>query len=228
MPIELVVLDLAGTTVRDDDAVNVCLRAALAQGGVPVTREAVNAVMGRPKPLAIRTLVEQEEGEAAGADARRIEALHADFMRRMIDHYRLHPDVREISPAGAVFATLRSRGIKVALDTGFNRPIAEAIFTRLGWSVPAVLDATVTSDEVARGRPHPDLIFRAMELTGVAQAGAVAKVGDTPSDLEEGQAAGCGLVIGVTEGTHTAEQLRVHPHTHLIPNVGHLPALLGQ
>jgi phosphonatase-like hydrolase len=227
MTIELVVLDLAGTTVADDDAVNTCLRAALAGGGVQVTREEVNAVMGRPKPLAIRLLLEAHQAPADAGQSARIDALHADFMRRMITHYQHHPEVREIPPSGEVFAALRVKGIKVALDTGFNRPIADAIFGRLGWSVPAVLDATVTSDEVAQGRPGPDLIFRAMELTGVSDPRAVAKVGDTPADLQEGHAAGCGLVIGVTEGTHTEEQLRVHPHTHLVPNVGHVPRVLG-
>ena len=54
----------------------------------------------------------------------------------------------------------------------------------------------------------------------------VAKVGDTPSDLQEGTAAGCGLVIGVANGTHTREQLAAHPHTHLIASLQELPALV--
>jgi phosphoglycolate phosphatase-like HAD superfamily hydrolase len=65
-----------------------------------------------------------------------------------------------------------------------------------------------------------------MELTGVTDARRVAKVGDTPSDLQEGRAAGCGLVIGVTNGSHTREQLEPHPHTHLIDNLRELPGLL--
>ena len=35
--IELVIFDMAGTTVRDDDTVNICLREALAAGQVTVT-----------------------------------------------------------------------------------------------------------------------------------------------------------------------------------------------
>jgi phosphoglycolate phosphatase-like HAD superfamily hydrolase len=101
----------------------------------------------------------------------------------------------------------------------------DAILDRLGWR-DGLLDATVASDEVRRGRPHRDLVFRAMELTGVAHAKAVAKVGDTPADLREGTDAGCGLVIGVTEGSHERHELVRHPHTHLIRNVGELPALI--
>jgi hypothetical protein len=34
-------------------------------------------------------------------------------------------------------------------------------------------------------------------------------------------------VVGVTEGSHTAEQLRPCQHTHLIGTVAEIPALLG-
>jgi phosphonatase-like hydrolase len=221
--VELVVLDMAGTTVYDGDAVNVCLRDALSAGGVEVSREEVNAVMGQPKPRAIETLL-RNRGRT-GSLAGDVRAIHSDFEERMITHYRSHPDVREVPSAGAVFGTLRSAGVKVALDTGFNRKIADVILERLSWG-SGVLDATVTSDEVERGRPHADLIYRAMELTGVKDPQRVGKVGDTPADLLEGHAAGCLLVIGVTEGSHTAAELEPHPHTHLIPNVSHLPGLI--
>ncbi|MCZ7635203.1 MAG: hypothetical protein M5U12_03590 [Verrucomicrobia bacterium] len=60
MKIELVVFDMAGTTVRDDDAVNLCLRDALHAGGIDVTRDEVNEVMGIPKPTAIAAPPEPE------------------------------------------------------------------------------------------------------------------------------------------------------------------------
>ncbi len=66
-----------------------------------------------------------------------------------------------------------------------------------------------------------------MKRTGVTEVRRVAKVGDTPSDLLEGTAAGCGLVIGVTNGTHTRAQLAAYPHTHLIPGLERLLALLS-
>jgi phosphonatase-like hydrolase len=121
---------------------------------------------------------------------------------------------------------LRRAGVQLALDTGFSRDIVDAILQRLSWAGTDLLDATVASDEVPRGRPHPDLVLQAMKLTGVKDARRVAKVGDTPSDLQEGHAAGCGFVIGVTNGSHTRQQLESHPHTHLIDNLRELPALL--
>ncbi len=166
MRIELVVFDMAGTTVYDGDAVNTCLRAALDAAGCAVSRDMVKQVMGIPKPVAIQWLMER--------------------------HYGKRPLIRH----------------------------------RLGWLRSPSIDASVSSDEVPRGRPYPDLVRRAMDLTGVTDAARVAKVGDTPADLEEGRAAGCGLVVGVTSGSHTRADLEPFPHTHLIRSIAGLPALL--
>jgi phosphonatase-like hydrolase len=224
--IDLVVLDTAGTTVQDDDAVNRCLCAALAETGVGVTRDEVNEVMGMPKPVAIALLLKRRKYAGGTAPPAEVTSIHENFLRRMIAFYRADPAVREIDGASEILGQLRRAGLKLALDTGFSRDIVDTILKRLGWAGKDLLDATVASDEVPRGRPHPDLVFRAMELTGVTDARRVAKVGDTPSDLQEGRAAGCGLVIGVTNGSHTREQLEPHPHTHLIDNLRELPGLL--
>lgn len=222
MAIRLVVFDIAGTTVEDPDGVGGCLKAALSAAGVPWEADAVNAVMGIPKPLAIASLMAQTD---LSASTERVAEIHRDFQARMIDYYRTNPAVREVPGARETFERLREMGVKIALDTGFDRSIVDVVLERLGWS-GGVLDATVASDEVAAGRPHPDLVLRAMSLIGIEDAQEVAKVGDTPSDLGEGTAAGCGLVIGVTGGTHTREQLERHPHTHLVESVRDVPALL--
>jgi len=224
MRVDLVVFDMAGTTVYDGDAVNICLRAALDGAGFGVTRDAVNEVMGLPKPEAIRLLMERRDPSAA--TPARVDQIHSDFVRRMIEYYRSDPAVRESDGATQTFQALRARGVKLAVDTGFSRPITDVILARLTWMRDGLLDASVTSDEVARGRPHPDMLQRAMQLTGVADVNRVAKVGDTPSDLYEGQNAGCGFVIGVTSGSHTRAELEPHPHTHLIEHLAELPALL--
>ncbi len=65
-----------------------------------------------------------------------------------------------------------------------------------------------------------------MEELGVSDAGLVAKVGDTPSDLQEGIAAGCGWVIGVLNGSHSREELEVYVHTHLVDSICDVPALV--
>jgi phosphonatase-like hydrolase len=225
--IELVVFDLAGTTVYDGDAVNASFRATLAAWGLEADSAMVNAVMGLPKPEAIRILLEQI-GRPRGvpASVENIQAIHDDFTRRMRHYYASDPAIREIPGATAAFAALRGAGIKVALNTGFYRPIADVLLARLGWCCPAVIDADVTSDEVVRGRPYPNMILHLMTRLGIQDASKVAKVGDTKADLEEGTNAGCGLVIGVTTGSYSREQLQASPHTHILESVAEVPALV--
>jgi phosphonatase-like hydrolase len=223
--IGLIVFDMAGTTVNDEDSVNRCLREALGAHGLEVTPEQVNAVMGIFKPDAIRILIGQSSKGDSLAD--RVDAIHEDFVARSVRFYREDPSVYEVEGAGRTFARLQAAGIKVALNTGFNRAITDVILDRLGWRRSPLVDATITSDEVARGRPHPDMIRALMAKFGIEDSSSVAKVGDTPADLGEGRAAGCGMVVGVTGGTHSAEQLEPHPHTHLIHSIVELPSLLG-
>jgi phosphonatase-like hydrolase len=226
MKLELVVFDMAGTTVRDPGAVNACLRAALAAAGLEVAPAAADAVMGLPKPEALRRLI--EASPLADRLRGRLDVIHRDFLARMQHYYRTSPDVREVPGATATFAALRRAGVKVALNTGFSRDIVDVLLDRLGWrGVAPLVDATLSSDEAPRGRPHPDMIWRLMERLGVADARRVAKVGDTPADLEEGTNAGCGLVVGVAGGTHDRGRLAACPHTHLIDTVADLPALLA-
>ncbi|MCI0463346.1 MAG: HAD family hydrolase [Gemmataceae bacterium] len=247
--IELVVFDMAGTTVYDGDAVNNSFRAALlcqaaslvrgcqpaagsqpgreagtlAGAGVEADPALVNTVMGLPKPEAIRRLL-----AAAGRPSPEgaVAAIHEDFVKRMRHYYTTDPAVREVPGAADTFAVLRRAGIKVALNTGFNRAVVEVLLARLGWHAPEVIDAVVTSDEVPRGRPYPDMIRLLMDRLGVQDARKVAKVGDTEADLAEGTNAGCGLVIGVTSGSYPRERLQPHPHTHILESVIEVPGVV--
>ncbi len=220
-PIQLVVFDMAGTTVAGHHEVHHCLQQALAHQGYEITYDEANGVMGYPKPVAIRRLLEKRGASDQATDAY-VGKIHRNFVQRMVGHYADGAEVHEKEGVQEVWSVLRQRGIRIALDTGFSRPIADAIIERLGWS--ELIDVSVTSDEVERGRPHPDMIFRVMERTGVSDVKAVAKVGDTASDLQQGTQAGCALVVGVTTGAYSTEELQREPHTHLI---GQLPELLS-
>jgi len=222
--VSLVVFDMAGTTVHDDDAVNRLLRQSLARFGIQADRDEVNRVMGLPKPVAIQQLLDRPSSLSR---PELVEVIHSDFVARSIAFYHDDPGVREAEGASAVFESLAGMGVAVALDTGFSRVIGQVILDRLGWSRGSLVRAMVCSDEVARGRPFPDMIEHLMHRLGVADPRRVAKVGDTPSDLEEGTRAGCGLVVGVAGPTHSRDELRRFPHTHLVEMLGELPGLLA-
>lgn len=223
MKIELVVFDVAGTTVRDEDVVLGAVMHAFARHDLHPDPVEVNRYMGIPKPEMIARFVADDRSNGNGSSAAL--AIHQTFLTEITDAYRDGP-VAEIPGARETFVALRERGIKVALDTGFERATLDLILARLGWD-DGVLDCTVASDEVARGRPFPFLIFRAMERCGISAVGNVAKVGDTPADIREGHAAGCGIVAAVLSGSHDQASLASERPTDVLNSVVDVLPLAG-
>jgi phosphonatase-like hydrolase len=223
--IALVVFDLAGTTIEDDDAVNEALRVALRSAAVEAERDEVNRVMGLAKPEAVARILTARRGTAP--DAEEVRAVHDAFVLAMLAHYRGEGGVRPFQGVEATFEALHAAGTRIAIDTGFPRAIAEAVLARTRWLERGAVDLLVASDDVPRGRPHPDMIHAAMRALGIEDARAVAKVGDTPSDLAEGRRAECGLTVGVTYGTHTRAELAACPHDVLVDTQDELRDALG-
>jgi phosphonatase-like hydrolase len=225
MEIDLVVFDLAGTTVNDNQDVHKVLQAALKKNGISISLAEANAVMGIPKPVAIKQLLERKSYPSI--NDKFIGEIHTDFVSHMISFYETDSSVGEKVGVSETFATLKANGIKVVVDTGFDRQIVTPLLKRLGWKENNLIDDSVTSDEVKQGRPFPDMIFEAMKRVGVPDVSRVAKVGDTASDLHEGTSAGCKYVIGITTGAFSREDLVKEPHTHLIKRVSELLPILG-
>jgi phosphonatase-like hydrolase len=225
MSIQLVVFDIAGTTVRDKGSVADAFMAAAAQYGVSVPREEVNKVMGFRKKEAIRILLDKfylEQGDTEGL----IEKIHDAFTHNMISFYKQDTELAALPHAEETFAWLKQRGIKIALNTGFTRPITDTILQRLQWNSNGMIDMVITSDEVPEGRPRPYMIAAIMKQLGIADAGQVAKVGDTEVDVEEGRNAGCGLVVGVTTGAYTRSELEQYKPDTIIDSLAELPPLI--
>lgn len=226
MQTQLVVFDLAGTTVKDNFDVPRVLQQALVElGGVNTSLQQATDLMGIPKPVAIKKLL--VDGGLTSFTDEFVEEIHRYFVENMIDFYRYDVSVGEKEGVSETFAALKKEGIKVAIDTGFDREITDELLKRMGWIKKGLLDASITSDEVENGRPAPDMIFEAMKRTGVTDVKNVVKVGDTASDMQEGTNAGCGFVIGITTGAYTSEQLIKEPHTHLARNVDEVLAIIG-
>ena len=216
--IRLVVSDMAGTTVSDTGEVARAFSAAMADHGVETSPAQINAVRGASKREAIATLVAPKYG----TDAARVEAVYASFKGHLQKVF-----TREAAPlAGAVetFAWLRGNGIKLALNTGFDRDITELLLDALGWRGTA--DAVICGDDVTQGRPAPYMIFRAMEATGTTDVRQVLNVGDTVSDLQAAHNAGVAISVGVLSGAHKREKLALEPHTYLLASIAELPEIL--
>jgi phosphoglycolate phosphatase len=221
-PFSLVVLDMAGTTVRDDGIVDEAFVSALSSVGIePGSPQFASAeiyvrdTMGQSKSEVFAALLDPEEA------ARATEAF-ARAYEEIVATGRVAP----MEGAVEVFATLREHDVKIALTTGFAPSTREALIAALGWG--ELIDLALSPADCGRGRPEPDMIFGAMERLGVSDAGAVAVVGDTVSDLEAGTNAGVRAVIGVLSGAHDRATLLTAPHTDLIDDITGLVGVLTQ
>jgi phosphonatase-like hydrolase len=212
----LAVFDLAGTTVTDTNTVGACLQEAFQNAGITVSVDDVNSVMGITKPEAVKMLLERFQIEA---DA---DAIHEDYRNRMIASYQTSEDLGEIEGTSEVFQFLRDNGIRICLNTGFDRLTTNVLLSRMPWE--GLVDDSITSDEVPHGRPHPDMILELCRRAGV-EPSQVLKVGDAPADIQEGKNAGAGLVVGVLYGTHNRAQLEPFEPDMLIEDIRELLTL---
>lgn len=212
MPIRLFVFDIAGTTVRDDRFVARAFRAAADSLSLRPDDEWVRARMGVDKREVFREML-----RLGGSDDSLAPALIAKF-EEVIEAELDRSPPEPLPGAAEAIAALSSQGVRIAFTTGFSTRTANSVIRRTPWERFPV----VASDAVARGRPAPDLIEEAMRRSGITDARQVAVAGDTPSDLQAGRAAGCGLIIGVGHGSHTLDELRPHPHTHLMQDLSGL------
>ncbi|MGV3603375.1 MAG: HAD family hydrolase [Dyadobacter fermentans] len=225
MPIELVVFDMAGTTVRDRNFVGIAFQQAMRSQGYDIAIENVNPLMGYEKPLAIKMMLEVREPDKSKITESLVDSIHTHFVNGMIDFYKTTDEIAPLPNVEETFAALRAEGVKIALNTGFSRNIADVIVDRLGWA--GRIDCLVASDEVPYGRPYPDMIRKIMATLGITSAENVAKVGDTEVDINEGINAGCKYVIGVTTGAFTREQLLPYKPTHVIDDIAEVPGIIS-
>ncbi len=217
LDVELVIFDLAGTTVEDSGQVPEAFRAALAEHGISVSPKQLRAVRGASKRQAVFSFIPE------GPDRdRRGEEAYAAFRARLAQLYK--KGVRPIPGAEQTFCWLREKKIRAALNTGFDRDTTGLLLGELGWD-RGTADAIICGDDVTQGRPAPYLIFRAMEAAGATSVHRVMNVGDTALDLKAAQNAGVRYSIGVLSGAHSRAQLEEIPHTNLIASVADLPDL---
>lgn len=219
MSFRLVSLDMAGTTFDDDNTVYRVLKEVISEvSRRDVPQDLVDSWTGTSKLAAIRGML-----EALGVEAD-ADATFVTFSEALEQQYRENPP-QLFDGVLEMFECLRASGVRVALQTGYSRRIAQLILDGADLRVGRDIDALVASDEVEASRPAPYMIFRTMEATGVTNVREVLVAGDTPNDLGAGMNAGAGFVVGVLSGAHTIDELGRLPHTHILPRITHIEQL---
>ena len=226
MDIQLVVFDIAGTTVKDNGEIAIAFKTAMQEFGYEIPIEKINPLMGYKKPEAIKLMLEAYDCDISVINVEFINTIHHRFAELMVNFYKESTDITPLPNAEEVFSFLKENNIKVGLDTGFSREITEVIIDKLGWFRDGKIDCFVCSDEVKNGRPAPDMIHKLMELTRVTDAKKVVKIGDTEVDVNEGKNAECLYSIGVTTGAFTREELKPYQPDFIIDDLVELITIL--
>jgi phosphoglycolate phosphatase len=222
-PIQLAVIDMAGTTVADDGLVVSAFDMAATAVGVPEAgperdsaRQYVLDTMGQSKINVFRALFESE------FLAQQANTAFEQAYDQLIDEGRAAP----IDGAADAVTRLRDNGIRVALSTGFSGTTQGKLLAALGWQ--SLADLVLAPGDGVRGRPHPDLILTALirlEIDGVAN---VAALGDTSSDIESALRAGAAVAAGTLTGAHNEQRLRDAGATHVVDSVAAFADLILQ
>ncbi|WP_040535959.1 phosphonatase-like hydrolase [Gordonia namibiensis] len=218
--VELVIFDMAGTTVVDDGLVTQAFDAAATAIGVPAegeererARQYVLDTMGQSKIAVFRALF--------GADGA-AETANAEFERAYGD--LIAGGVEPVAGAAETFSDLRTRGIATAFTTGFSPATQQRILRSLGWT--DAVDHVLAPTAGLRGRPFPDLVLAAALTAQVDDLANVIVVGDTSSDIETARRARAGLSVGVLTGAHDEATLRAAGADHVLSSVADLSTLL--
>lgn len=179
---QAVIFDLDGTLIETEPAWDGVRRGLAADAGLPWPEGGTQAMMGMSTPEWAHFLVEtvglpMSDEEAARVTIERMAAHHAagvtvlpdavESVMRMADRYR------------------------VAVASSSPRVLIDAAVSALGLS--GVFEATVSTEEVERGKPAPDGFLRAAELLGVEPGWCLA-IEDSTNGVLSALAAGMKVV----------------------------------
>ncbi len=220
----MIVFDMAGTTVDEDNVVYKTLRQVINDAGYNFTLDQVlEAGAGKEKLQAIKDII---QSDAKPQESNFAENLYKVF-DKALEHAYNNLNVKPQQGAEELFTLLRQKNILVVLNTGYNETTARRLLKKLHWAEGEQIDGLITATDVKNNRPLPDMIHLAMKKFLISDAKEVVKIGDSITDIEEGQNAGCGLSIGITTGAHTESQLKSANPDFVINHLMELVPLLN-
>jgi phosphoglycolate phosphatase len=222
-PVSVVCCGLIGITVDDSGILDRAFTEAFATQGIVPGTGAYARGMVRVHQSKGQSAVDVFRGLFPDAPGR-AEAATLAFDRS----YRSSVDRSGLVPmpgAEQAISEIRAAGACICLITSLPRSLLGLVLDTLGWS--RRVDLVLSSQDVTRGYPWPDLMLTAMLQLGVTDVRDAVFAGGTESGILSGKRSGAGIVAGILTGGHTAGRLRGAGATHLLNSIAELPALLA-
>ena len=207
-----VLFDLDGTLIDHFKAIHRCHTYAMTRLGLPApTMAQVRRAVGGGVEIAVERLV----GPSLKAAALAVYRPHWDAT--MLEDVELLPGARE------VLVALKARGTKTGVFTNKHGPSSRKTCEHLG--LAPLLDVNFGATDTPWLKPDPQFGRHVLAALG-AEAATTLLIGDSPYDFQAAQNGGMAF-IGVTTGTHTADELRQAGATRVCANLLEVSRELG-
>jgi HAD superfamily hydrolase (TIGR01509 family) len=180
--IDAVVFDLDGVLIQSEEVWDAVREQYVRERGGRYDAEIQRAMMGMSSTEWSRYL-----HETAGVRDEPA-AINAEVVRRMLAAYRDHLPL--IDGAVAAVERLAAR-FPLGLASSSNRPLIDAVLDVAG--LTGCFRATVSSEEVARGKPAPDVYVEAARRLGVDPRRCAA-IEDSHGGIRSAKAAGMRVI----------------------------------
>ena len=196
---EVLIFDMAGTVVNEDNIVYKTMYQTCLNHGMNLSFEDVlTHGAGKEKKTAFQDLIDVKQ---VSLDA---DLLFQSFKKSLATAYE-SADVKSFISESTLHNL--KKNYTIVFNTGYDKKTATKLLEKLGWEHQNEYDLLVCSNDVARGRPNPDMILFAMQHLGIQDPSKILKAGDTQIDILEGKNASCGITVGVLSGAQTKEEL---------------------
>lgn len=217
MDIGLLIFDFDGV-VADSEALACGVAAAYAtELGFPMDAdEGIARFMGK-RSGQVRAIVEEHI-------SRTVPEFETELLRRTLDAF-----AADLEPVAGVADFLRRHAdIPRCIASSSSHARLRASLDRLGFT--ALFEGRIFSaDDVARGKPFPDLLLHAAAAMGVDRHRALV-IEDSPAGVAAGKAASM-TTIGLLAGSHqragSAQALREAGADHVVGSFAQLSALIA-
>lgn len=181
--IEAVVFDMDGVLVDTEHVWDEVREELTRDWDGSYSPEAQRAMMGMSSQEWSRYMAEELGLE------RTPEEIVAEVVRRMLGRYR--DDLPVVEGAVEAIERLAADGLALAVASSSNRALIDVVLDTLG--VAGRFSTTVSSEEVGRGKPAPDVYLEAARRLNVDATGCCA-VEDSANGLRAAHAAGMRVI----------------------------------
>lgn len=210
---KLIIFDCDGTLVDSQAGIVLSMKHAFESLGMtPPSREATLSVVGLSLPEAFARLAPEAEYVTRFELAERYKRAFVELNHDPDETDVLFPECHDL------IAHLADReDVMLGIATGKSRRGVDRLLVREGWQD---LFATIQTADDHPSKPHPSMIFTALQETD-SNPDKTVMIGDTSYDVEMARAAQVGA-IGVTWGYHTPQELELAGAHAIIDNCENL------